>query len=287
MYQIVTDSCCDLPYEVLEELDVTFLPMMVNLDGKELLDDLGKTFDYEVFIGELKEGAQPTTSQINVGRYVEFFRPYVEQNIPVLYIAFSSTMSGSYSSALQAVAILAEEYEEPDIHVFDTKGASVGEGLLVLAAARLQKDGETLASNLKWLEDNYLNVRSWVTVDDLKHLERGGRISKTSAALGSLLSVKPIITVDEEGRLQNVDKIRGRNKSLQKIVDETVASIVSPLDQYIYIAYAGDVEAAEKAKELLEQKIQAKGIIIYPLGPTISSHTGYGCVAIFSMGTKR
>ncbi|ASZ06398.1 MULTISPECIES: DegV family protein [Enterococcus] len=287
MYQIVTDSCCDLPYQVLEEINVDFLSMKIQLNGEELIDDLGKTFDYEKYMNELKGEAMPTTSQINVGGYLEFFRSYVEKKIPVLYVAFSSSMSGSYSSAMQAVELLKEEYENPEIYVFDTKAASVGEGLLVLAAARLKEEGKPLEEVLEWLNNNYLKVRSWVTVDDLKHLERGGRISKTSATLGSILSVKPIITVDEAGRLTNVDKVRGRNKSIQKIVDETIQSIVAPLEQTIYIAYAGDLESAEKAKKQLEEKIQVKNIVLYPLGPTIASHTGYGCIAIFSMGTSR
>ncbi len=186
-----------------------------------------------------------------------------------------------------AVELLKEEYEVPEIYVFDTKAASIGEGLLVLEAARLKKEGKSIEETLEWLEKNYLKVHSWVTVDDLKYLERGGRISKASATLGSLLSVKPIITVDKEGRLTNVDKVRGRNKSIQTIVNETVKTIVAPLDQIVYVAYAGDLESAEKAKRLLEEQIKMKDVKLYPLGPTIASHTGYGCIAIFSMGISR
>nr|WP_207189127.1 DegV family protein [Enterococcus faecium] len=287
VYQIVTDSCCDLPYHVLAEEKIDFLSMNLQLNDQELVDDLGKTFNYDRYMNQLKNGAMPTTSQINVGRYLEFFRSYVEKQIPVLYVAFSSGLSGSYSSALQAVELLKEEYEDPEIYVFDTKAASIGEGLLVLEAARLKKEGKSIEETLEWLEKNYLKVHSWVTVDDLKYLERGGRISKASATLGSLLSVKPIITVDKEGRLTNVDKVRGRNKSIQTIVNETVKTIVAPLDQIVYVAYAGDLESAEKAKRLLEEQIKMKDVKLYPLGPTIASHTGYGCIAIFSMGISR
>lgn len=287
MYEIVTDSCCDLPYQVLAEAKVEFLSMKLQLNGQELLDDLGETFDYAEYMEQLKNGAMPTTSQINVGRYLEFFRSYAEKGIPVLYVAFSSGMSGSYNSALQAVEMLKEEYKDPQIYVFDTKAASIGEGLLVLEAVRLKKEGKTLEETLEWLEQNYLKVHSWVTVDDLKYLERGGRISKASATLGSILSVKPIITVDEGGRLINVDKVRGRNKSIQKVVDETIKNIVAPLEQIVYIAYAGDRDSAEKAKKLLEEQIKMKEVKLYPLGPTIASHTGYGCIAIFSMGVTR
>ncbi|MCZ4406595.1 DegV family protein [Enterococcus lactis] len=286
MYQIVTDSCCDLPYHVLAEEKIDFLSMNLQLNDQELVDDLGKTFNYDRYMNQLKNGAMPTTSQINVGRYLEFFRSYAEKQIPVLYVAFSSGLSGSYSSALQAVELLKEEYEVPEIYVFDTKAASIGEGLLVLEAARLKKK-EKYRRNLRVAGKNYLKVHSWVTVDDLKYLERGGRISKASATLGSLLSVKPIITVDKEGRLTNVDKVRGRNKSIQTIVNETVKTIVAPLDQIVYVAYAGDLESAEKAKRLLEEQIKMKDVKLYPLGPTIASHTGYGCIAIFSMGISR
>ncbi len=286
VYQIVTDSCCDLPYHVLAEEKIDFLSMNLQLNDQELVDDLGKTFNYDRYMNQLKNGAMPTTSQINVGRYLEFFRSYAEKQIPVLYVAFSSGLSGSYSSALQAVELLKEEYEVPEIYVFDTKAASIGEGLLVLEAARLKKK-EKYRRNLRVAGKNYLKVHSWVTVDDLKYLERGGRISKASATLGSLLSVKPIITVDKEGRLTNVDKVRGRNKSIQTIVNETVKTIVAPLDQIVYVAYAGDLESAEKAKRLLEEQIKMKDVKLYPLGPTIASHTGYGCIAIFSMGISR
>lgn len=263
MYQIVTDSCCDLPYHVLAEEKIDFLSMNLQLNDQELVDDLGKTFNYDRYMNQLKNGAMPTTSQINVGRYLEFFRSYAEKQIPVLYVAFSSGLSGSYSSALQAVELLKEEYEDPEIYVFDTKAASIGEGLLVLEAARLKKEGKSIEETLEWLEKNYLKVHSWVTVDDLKYLERGGRISKASATLGSLLSVKPIITVDKEGRLTNVDKVRGRNKSIQTIVNETVKTIVAPLDQIVYVAYAGDLESAEKAKRLLEEQIKMKDVKLY------------------------
>ncbi|MGX7173556.1 DegV family protein [Enterococcus ratti] len=287
MYHIVTDSCCDLPYQVLQVANVEFLSMKIRLGDLELMDDLGRTFDNDNYMEQLKNGAAPTTSQINVGQYIEFFRPYVEKKQPVLYIAFSSALSGSYNSALQAVALLNEEYVDPQIQVFDTKAASLGEGILVLEAVRLRNEGKTLEETLSWLEENYLKVHSWVTVDDLKYLERGGRISKTSAALGNILNVKPIITVDKEGRLTNVNKVRGRNKAIQHIVEETVKTIVAPLEQTVYIAYAGDLERAEKTKQLLEENIKMKEVKLYPLGPTIASHTGYGCIAIFSMGITR
>ncbi|MGX7163130.1 DegV family protein [Enterococcus massiliensis] len=287
MYQIITDSCCDIPFQQLEEVGVAYIPMLIEMDGQEYVDDLGKTFDYEQFLEKIKANHQATTTQINVGRYVEFFRPYVEQQTPILYLAFSSGMSGSYNSALQAVALLKEDYPEVQITVVDTLAACAGEGLLVMEAQKRQAQGKTLEEVAQWVEKNKMNLQSWVTVDDLKHLERGGRISKTAAAVGGLLNVKPIIHVDATGHLKNVDKVRGRNKSLQKVADETINRIASKEDQIIYIAYSGDRPSAEKVADLLKQKITIKELKLLPMGPTIASHTGYGCIAVFSFGETR
>jgi DegV family protein with EDD domain len=286
-FKVMTDSCCDLPYTYLEANDVDFISMTIQLNGKELVDDLGKTFDYDWFLQEIKSGAMPTTSQVNVGRYIEFFRPYVEKKLPILYLAFSSGLSGSYQSAVQAVAILKEEAPEAQIYVIDTKAASLGEGLLVSKVIQMKAAGHSLEEILLWLADNKMCVHSWVTVDDLKHLERGGRISKAAAAIGGLMNVKPIIVVDDQGKLQNIGKVRGRSKALKKLADETVKGIKEPLEQTLFIAYAGDLKSAEAVKAMIEAKIQVKEIKLYPLGPTITSHTGNGCIAVFSMGEKR
>ncbi|WP_312542289.1 DegV family protein [Enterococcus sp.] len=287
MFQLITDSCCDLPAERLAELDVAYIPMVVALEGKEYTDDMGQSFDTDWFLAKLKEHAQPTTSQINVGRYMEHFRPYVDAGTPILYLGFSSGMSGSFQSAVQAVALLKEEYETVNISLIDTKSASLGEGLLVAEAAKRKAAGASLLEVSQWVEEHKMQVDSWVTVDDLKQLERGGRISKTAAAIGGLLNVKPIITVDMDGKLRNVDKVRGRNKSIQNIVDHTIANLQATQTRTVYIANAGDDEAADKVIASLREKILDVDIYHYPLGPTISSHTGYGCLAVFSFGTSR
>lgn len=286
MFQLLTDACCDLPAKVLDEVNVAYIPMMIDLEGKEYLDDLGQTFDYPWFLERLKENQQPTTSQINIGRYMEYFRPYVEKGIPIVYVAFSSGLSGSYSSSLQAVELLKEEYPEAEIYCVDTKAASLGEGMLVMQAATLQKEGKTVLETVEWLETYKGHLRSWVTVNDLKHLERGGRISKTAAAIGSLLTVKPIINVDAEGKLQNVEKVRGRHKAIQKIINETKTDIDLGLVNHLYIAHSGDDEVVINLVEELKTIYPETPVTRFPLGPTIASHTGYGCIALFSMGTK-
>lgn len=286
MFQIITDACCDLPADLLDKYKVAYIPMFVELDGKEYTDDLGKTFDDAWFLDQLKENKHPNTSQINVGRYMEFLEPYAKKSIPVLYVGFSSGLSGSYESSLNAIKLLKEKYPDFEVNSFDTKTASLGQGMFVMEASRLQKEGKTLKETVEWLDKYKTFLRSWFTVDDLKHLVHGGRVSKAQAAIGGLLNIKPILNVDEKGRLQSVDKVHGRKKALQRMVDETVTGVDLSIVPRFYVAYSGDEKALNKVIQQLEQQYPKTPITYYPLGPTISSHTGYGCIAVFSMGSK-
>ncbi len=286
-FDLMTDSCCDLPYEYLAENQVQFVSMIINLDDKEYIDDLGENFDYEWFMNELKNGKMPSTSQINMGTYLEIFKNYIGSDRPLLYLCFSSALSGSYNNAVMALESLKEEYGNVPITIVDTKAACLGEGLLVHEVIQLRNAGQNLESVQEWLTNNVMKVHSWVTVNDLNHLERGGRISKTAAAVGGLIKIKPIIVVDNQGRLINVGKVRGRRHSLKKLVDETCRGIVNSETQTIYIAYAGDLEAGEAVKEALAKQLTFKDIQLLRMGPTIASHTGYGAIAVFSFGQER
>lgn len=286
-FDLLVDSCCDLPFDYLKENNVELVSMIINLNYKEYVDDLGKTFDYNWFMDQLKLGEMPSTSQINIGAYSEVFKKYINSEIPLLYVAFSSELSGSQRNAYSALRLLEEENESVNIKIIDSKAASLGEGLLVKEMIKQRADGKTIDEAINWLENNINRVHSWVAVNDLNHLERGGRISKTSAAIGSLVKIKPIINVDKNGKLVNVGKTRGRNKSLEKIVSETKRTIENSEEQTLLVAYAGDLEAAEHVKELIEKNIPIKGIELLPMGPTIASHTGYGAIAIFSYGINK
>lgn len=286
-FDLLVDSCCDLPFDYLKENNVELVSMIINLNYKEYVDDLGKTFDYNWFMDQLKLGETPSTSQINIGAYSEVFKKYINSEIPLLYVAFSSELSGSQRNAYSALRLLEEENESVNVKIIDSKAASLGEGLLVKEMIKQRADGKTIDEAINWLENNINRVHSWVTVNDLNHLERGGRISKTSAAIGSLVKIKPIINVDKNGKLVNVGKTRGRNKSLEKIVSETKRTIENSEDQTLLVAYAGDLEAAEHVKELIEKNIPVKGIELLQMGPTIASHTGYGAIAIFSYGINK
>lgn len=286
-FDLLVDSCCDLPFNYLEENDIQLVSMIINLNHKEYIDDLGKTFDYNWFMEQLKQGDMPSTSQINIGVYSDVFKNYINSDIPLLYLAFSSELSGSQRNAFSALRLLEEDNESVSVKIVDSKAACLGEGILIKEIIQQRNAGRSLEEVLKWLEDNISKVHSWVTVNDLNHLERGGRISKTSAAVGSLVKIKPIINVDKTGKLVSVGKTRGRRKALEKIVSETKRTIIDSENQVLLIAYAGDIEAGEHVKELIEQEIPVKGVELLPMGPTIASHTGYGAIAIFSFGINR
>ena len=286
-FDLLVDSCCDLPFDYLEVNDVQLVSMMINLNHKEYVDDLGKTFDYNWFMEQLKEEQMPSTYQINIGAYNNVFQKYTDSEKPLLYLAFSSELSGSQRNAYSAVRLLEEDNKKVNVKIIDSKAASLGEGLLIREVIKQRNAGKDLADVVTWLEENINKVHSWVTVNDLNHLERGGRISKTSAAIGSLVKIKPIIHVDKNGKLVNIGKTRGRNKSLEKIVAETKRTIVSSEEQTLLVAYAGDLEAAEHVKQLIMESITVRNVELLPMGPTIASHTGYGAIAIFSFGIER
>lgn len=287
-FDLLVDSCCDLSYELLQETGIRKISMTIQLDGKEYLDDFQETLDYEWFMSELKNGATPTTSQINIGNYLDIFRDYASGNQPLLYVCFSSGLSGSYNNALTALAMLEEESgNSVPITIVDSLAASLGEGLIIENVLSLRRQKKELSEVLDWLQTNIPRVHSWVTVDDLKHLERGGRISKTSAMLGSMIKVKPTICMNAEGKLINTGKVRGRKHSLDKIVELTKDTIENETTQDILIAYAGDEESGEALKKILEEKINVQSVSVRRMGPTIASHTGYGALAIFSFGKEK
>jgi DegV family protein with EDD domain len=286
-YQLLTDSCCDLPLEIMDQYDIDVMNFTIHMEGEELIDDMGRTFDKAAFFERLKNGATASTSQVNVHTYLEKFKYYIEKGIPLLYLGFSSGLSGSFNSARQALQMLKEEYDDPKVTIIDTQAASLGEGLLVYEVAKRKAQGASLEEVIKWVEDNKGKVHSWVTVDDIGHLKRGGRISATQATLGSLLNVKPIIVMTKEGKLVPNGKVRGRKKSLQKLIDETVNGIVDPENQTLFVGHVGVPDDAAFVKGKLESALPVKEVKVSSYGPTVAAHTGFGSLAIFSLGKER
>ncbi|WP_225048183.1 DegV family protein [Lacticaseibacillus kribbianus] len=287
MYQLLTDSACDLPLATLKEKDVGIVSFHFTVGDRELTDDMGASYDLEEFYTQIKAGVMPTTAQINVGEYAAFFRPYVEAGTPIAYIGFSSGLSGSLNSARQARDLLIEEFPDAQIAVVDTLNASAGEGRMVLEAIRLRDSGATLDELAAWFTENAQRVQSWFTVDSLDYLYHGGRVSRTAATLGTLLNIKPLLDVDPEGHLRVVGKIHSRKKSLQALADRLLAALPSDPTQPLLIATSGDWDAANFVKDRILAQAPTANIQVGPIGLTIASHTGFGCVAAFVMGTDK
>jgi len=286
-YQIITDSCSDLPLDIVDRCGLDIVKFTISIGDEELVDDMGETFDKQAFFQRLKEGETASTSQVNVHSYLEKFKHYIEKGNPILYLAFSSALTGSFNSAVQAKKMLEEEYDEVDIDIVDTKAASLGQGLLVYEACQKKDEGYTKQQLIDWVEEHKLNYHSWVTVDDIKHLHRGGRISSTAATVGSLLHVKPIIVVDTEGKLVPAAKVRGRKKSLNYLVEQTLKNLEDVENHSIFIGHVGTPEEAEMIREKILERASPKEVIVSSYGPTVAAHTGFGSISVFSYGEKR
>ncbi len=284
---LLIDSCTDLPRSYVEKNEIPFVSLVCNFKGQEYKDDFGKTLSYKEFYSAVRNGEMPSTSQVNVYVYTEIFRKYAEEGKSVIYLGFSSALSGSLNSALLAKDLVCEEIENADITVIDSKSASLGEGLLAYYANEMLKAGASKDEVVSWLETNKLRMNHWFTVDDLGHLKRGGRLSGAAAFVGTLLDIKPILQVDNEGRLVPVSKIKGRKKSIKTLFEMLQENIESPEEQVIAISHGDCIEDVEYLKEMIQKEYKVKDVIINEVGPVIGSHAGPGTIALFFMGSKR
>ncbi|MBS5134301.1 MAG: DegV family protein [Oscillospiraceae bacterium] len=287
-YRIVTDSAADMSAAMVEELGVTVLPLCFTMEEKTYEDHPDRrAMPIEEFYRRLREGKMATTSAVNVSQYIDVLEPMLQAGEDVLVLAFSSGLSTTYNSSAIAVAELREKYPERKIFTVDTLCASLGQGLLVWQAVALQKAGKSLEEVRDWAEANKLKLCHWVAVDDLAHLKRGGRISATTAFVGGMLNIKPIIHVDNEGHLINVGKVRGRSASLKYLVDEMGKRITDPQEQVIFISHSDCLEDAKVVGEEAKRRFGVKDVVYNHIGPVIGAHTGPGTVALFFMGTER
>lgn len=283
---ITTDVTADLSKNYLEENGIGLLPMTFEIDGKEYSED---NFDTKDFYNKMRKGLMPKTSQVNSEKAKEKFREYLIKGYNVLHISFSSGLSGSYNSTRIASIELQDEFKENRVFVVDSLCASLGEGLLVHKAVQLKNNGQSIEEIIDWIEANKLHICHYVTVDDLNHLYRGGRVSKTTAIIGTMIGVKPIIKVDDEGHLIPIAKSRGRKKSLNMLVDkmeELIGSYKSQND-IIFISHGDAEEDAEYVAKKIEERFNIKSFLINSIGFVVGSHSGPGTIALFFMGEKR
>ena len=280
-FKILTDSTADLPESWTQEHDVQVLGLTIQLDGQTYETVGPDKLTSEQLLAKMESGSKPTTSQINVGQFEDVFRQYAQEGTAVLYVAFASALSGTYQSAVMAREMVLEDYPEAIITILDTKAASMGEGLLVMKAAEARAAGQSLEQTAALLQSLVPRVQTYFLVDDLNHLMRGGRISKAAALMGSLVNIKPIIAVTADGSLDSVAKVRGKKKAQAEVVRMTLETISGPR---VVVAYAGEKEVAENVKEQLLASGQVTEVLILPLGPVISTHTGPGTLGLFSIG---
>lgn len=283
-FVISADSTVDLPKQFLEEKQVPVVSLSYIIDGATYKDGEGLTS--KEFYDKIREGAMPTTSQVNPEQARDLFEPILKEGKDILHIAFTSGLSGTYNSCRIAAEELSEEYPNRTIVVIDSLCAASGGGLLLYKALQLRDKGKTLEEIATWVEENKLHVCHDVTVDDLFHLHRGGRVSKASAVLGTIIKIKPIIHVNDEGKLIVIGKERGRKKALQTLVERMEEKSQGFENDIVMITHGDALEDAEYVKGLIEEKFGIHNIMINPLGTVIGSHTGPGVISIFYMGNR-
>jgi EDD domain protein, DegV family len=287
-YEIFTDSSCDLPAEMVAELELTVLPLSFNLNGKEYYNyPDGRELSFSDFYAHLRSEENCTTSAVNVEAFASAMEPILQSGKDVLCLAFSSGLSNTYNAAKLACQELAAKYPERKVYAVDTLCASLGQGLLVYLAAQEKRKGKTIEEVRDWAEENKLHLCHWFTVDDLKHLKRGGRISGATALIGTMLNIKPVLHVDNEGHLINVGKVRGRRASLIALVDHMEETAIDPAAQTIFISHGDAQEDAEFVAEEVKRRFGVKTVLINYVGPVIGTHSGPGTMALFFLGTHR
>ena len=289
-YVLLTDSSADLTAGLVEELGVEVLPLSFHMGEKTYRnwpDD--REIDPHDFYDRLRAGEMATTSAVNVSDYTEAVEPLLRAGKDVLVVAFSSGLSATCNSARIAAQELSEQYPDRKIYVVDSLCASLGQGLLVWYAARMKAEGKSMEEVRDWLEENKLHLCHWFTVDDLHFLKRGGRISPATAVVGTMLSIKPVMHVDDEGRLIKVGTARGRNASLKALVDHMEETAIDPSAQTVFISHGDCLEDVNKVVEDVKRRfgIPAERFVINNVGPVIGAHSGPGTVALFFLGSKR
>lgn len=287
-YLIVTDSSADLSAGQVEELGIRVLPLGFTVRDTTLRDTPDHhDMSIEEFYRLIKEGEMGTTNAVNVGQYEELLIPVLEAGKDVLVLAFSSGLSTTCQSAEMAAQDLRERFPARKIEVVDTLCASMGQGLLVWYAARMQRKGASLEEVRDWCEENKLKLCHWFTVDDLMHLKRGGRVSAATAVVGTMLQIKPVLHVDDAGHLINMSKARGRRASLDALVAKVGETAINPGEQTMFISNSACLEDARYVADQIKAKYGTPEVVIGDIGPVIGSHTGCGCVALFFIGEHR
>lgn len=287
-YQIFTDATSDLTEELLPGVpSIKIIPMNVEIGGQNYLYGPGGNITARQFYDLQRQGNYATTSQINPDTYRQHFEPVLQQGTDILYLCFSSGLSSTIQSAHICIDELQQQYPERKILCLDTLAAALGEGLFVLEAAKKQAAGMSLDELYSWLSEHRLNICHWVTVDTFDHLKHGGRVSATTAVMGTMLNIKPLIHVDEIGKLVSVGKPRGQKKALQALVSNMEKGWSPEISNQVIVGHGDFPDVAEELKEMVTAKFPNADVRIAQIGPIIGAHTGPGVMTLFFWGTNR
>ena len=287
-FQIITDSSCDLPQTLADELGLLVLPLHVTIDGQQMLNYLdGREIGFPEFYDCVRAGKSISTSAVNPGEFAAAMGQTLRAGLDVLFIGFSSGLSTTYQSGVIAAEELREQYPDRTILTFDSLCASLGQGLLLYLAAKKQQAGASLQEVYDYVTELRPHLCHWFTVDDLMYLKRGGRISAATAVAGTVLQIKPVMHMDNDGHLAPVTKAKGRKAALTALANKVVETGIDPASQTVFICH-GDCEAdAQFVAQKLREKCPVQDIVIGYVGPVIGAHTGPGVVSIFFVGTER
>ena len=287
-YIIMTDSSCDLPAGLAAELELEVLSLSVLIDGKSYVNYLDeRDITFADCYAALRAGRNATTSAVNVEAFVQAMEPHLQAGEDILYLGFSSALSGTYNAGAVAAQQLAEKYPERKLYAVDTLSASMGQGLLVYLTVQQKRAGATIEQARDYAEAQKLHLCHWFTVDDLNHLHRGGRVSATSAVLGTVLNIKPVLHMDNEGRLIFMEKVRGRRNSIKRMLEKMRETAIEPEKQIVFMSHGDCLEDAEYLAGRIREEWGVKDVVINYVGPVIGAHSGPGTLALFFLGTER
>ena len=284
-YVFLADSSCDLPYEIAQNFGIEVLPMQFEMEGKNYLHYLDeREMSLEEFYTKLKDGVRATTSQINYDSYANYFEEYLKEGKDIVYVCIPSGLSGSINSCRIAINELKDKYPDRRIEVVDAGCDSIGEALLLYKVGQKYKDGCSMDELIDAINEVKTQICHWFVVDDLEHLKRGGRISAVSATFGKALQIKPILSVDQDGKLVTIGKIRGANKVFDEFLSKLKRDGRNLKDETVVIAHTRNTEGVEKLKELISPLV--KDIMVCEVGPIIGAHVGCGLLALIFSGER-
>ncbi|CAM3025555.1 DegV family protein [Clostridium sporogenes] len=286
-YIIMTDSCCDLSSEYIEKNDIPYVPLTCSVEGKEYIDNFGQSLPYKEFYEAMIKGEIPKTSQPSPESYYKVFKDLIDKDKDILYVCVSSGLSGTYNSANIAKNMILDEFRNARIEIVDVLTASLGQGIMVIKAMDMKKNGLTIDEVTNYLEENKLNLNSYMVVNDLIHLKRGGRISTAAALIGTVLNIKPILTLNDEGRVITVRKAKGRKVAIRKLTEIVIERMKNPEEEIVAISHGDSDLDAEKLKERILKEIKVKDVIINYVGPVVGTYGGPGSLNVFFMSDHR